>query len=234
MCSTSVWKCSSTSIRPRSSASSPAAVEVELVGGALAAGGVQHRVGGDLLAATRACVSVPPSCRSTAATVSPKPEGHARSRRWYCSASTISSSQKSSIAGALLDHGDLGAERGEHRGVLDADHAGADDDHRRRDAARRSRISSESTIVLPSKSTLAGRAGVRAGGDDDLLGGRRCAVVAGVVDARACAGRRTRPSPASSATWLRDSWLRMTSISRPTTCWVRADRSATVMSSLTR
>ncbi len=34
---------------------------------------------------------------------------------------------------ALLDHGDLGAERGEHRRVLDADDAGADHHHRRRE-----------------------------------------------------------------------------------------------------
>ncbi len=35
---------------------------------------------------------------------------------------------------ALVDDGDLGAERAEHRGVLDADHAGPDDRHRARDA----------------------------------------------------------------------------------------------------
>ena len=34
---------------------------------------------------------------------------------------------------APLDHGHLGAERGEHRRVLDADDAGPDDDHRARD-----------------------------------------------------------------------------------------------------
>ena len=37
---------------------------------------------------------------------------------------------------ALLDDRHLGAERGEHRGVLDADHAGADDHQRGRDPAR--------------------------------------------------------------------------------------------------
>ena len=43
-----------------------------------------------------------------------------------------------------------------------------------------------------------------------------------------------RAVPLISRTRLRASWLRITSISRPTTCWVRAARSATVMSSLTR
>ena len=61
--------------------------------------------------------------------------------------------------------------------------------------------------------------------------------------------RRTRPSPPSTSTVcgsmklpvpvmvvtrLRDSWLRTTSISRPTTWLVRAARSAMVISSLTR
>ena len=35
---------------------------------------------------------------------------------------------------ALVDDGHLGAERAEHRRVLDADHAGADDGHRARHA----------------------------------------------------------------------------------------------------
>ena len=46
-------------------------------------------------------------------------------------------------------------------------------------------------------------------------------------------GSMKRPVPATSATRLRDSWLRTTSISRPTTCWVRIPRSVTVMSSFT-
>ncbi len=40
--------------------------------------------------------------------------------------------------------------------------------------------------------------------------------------------------PGISATRFRESWLRITSISRPMTCWVRAERSATVISSLSR
>ena len=96
--------------------------------------------------------------RSTAATFSPKRNVTARSRRWYWSASTISSSQKSSIRVRALDHGHLGAEGGEHGGVLHADHAGADDDHRPRHGLQVDQPS-ESTIVRSSKSTLSGRAG---------------------------------------------------------------------------
>ena len=67
----------------------------------------------------------------------------------------------------------------------------------------------------------AGRPG--ADGDDDLLGGdlasrrrrRRSTATRVRVDEAAGAG-------AAAATWLRASWLRMTSISRPITCWVRA------------
>ena len=84
-----------------------------------------------------------------------------------------------------------------------------------------------------SNSTLAGRAG-------------RVPVAITILSAVA---RRTRPSPASTSTVcgsrkrpvpvmvvtrLRDSWLRTTSISRPTTWLVRAARSAMVISSLTR
>ena len=42
------------------------------------------------------CVTVPFSCRSTATTSSPKRKVTPMSRRWYCSASVIWSSQKSS------------------------------------------------------------------------------------------------------------------------------------------
>ena len=107
--------------------------QVEVVGLALPAGGVHHRVGGDLLAAgQRGDGARAPT--STAVTSSPNRKVTARSRRWNRSASTISGSQNSSIVVPLLDDGDLGAQRGEHRRVLDADDAGADDDHRRRDA----------------------------------------------------------------------------------------------------
>ena len=47
-------------------------------------------------------------------------------------------------------------------------------------------------------------------------------------------GSMKYPVPVRLVTRFLDSWLRTTSISRPTTCWVRAARSAMVISSLTR
>ena len=72
---------------------------------------------------------------------------------------------------ALFDDGDLGAEGGEHRRVLDADHPGADDDHRRRDELQ---VEDPVGVQHPLFVELdAGRTRrCRAGGDDDVLG--RC------------------------------------------------------------
>ncbi len=47
-------------------------------------------------------------------------------------------------------------------------------------------------------------------------------------------GSTKRAVPLISRTRLRASWLRITSVSRPITYWVRASRSWTVMSSLSR
>ena len=165
---------------------------------------------------------MPPSCRSTRGHLSPKRNVTPRSRRWYCSASTICVVAELEQPLALLDHRHLRAERGEHRRVLDADHAGADDDERARDALQLQdavRVEDRALVEVD----VAGRAGARADGDDD-----RCRPSAGAPRRsaprrRSCAGRRTAPSPCSSATWLRASWSRMTSISRSITCCVRAN-----------
>ena len=94
-------------------------------------------------------------------------------------------------------------------------------------------IPSESMTVRSSNSTLLGRAG-------------RVPVAITIFSAVA---RRTRPALSSTSTVFastkypvpvsilipfRVSWLRTTSISRPTTWLVRAARSAMVISSLTR
>ena len=103
------------------------------------------------------------------------------------------------------------------------------------DRGTRSRlmIPSESMTVRSSKSTLAGRAGL----------------VPVAITIFSALTMRTRPSrsatsmsfgpakwavPLRMATRLRESWLRTTSFSLPTTCRVRTARSAIVMSSLTR
>ena len=92
---------------------------------------------------------------------------------------------------------------------------------------------SESMIVLSSKATLDGRAGL----------------VPVAMTILSAVTLRVRPPPSSTSTacgptkwaWpgmivtrLRASWLRTTSLSRLTTCVVRAVRSAIVISSLTR
>jgi hypothetical protein len=95
------------------------------------------------------------------------------------------------------------------------------------------RMLSESMIVCSSKSTVSGRAGLVP----------VAITIFSAVTFRSCpvpsvtwivCGSRNRPMPGSSATPLRESWLRITSTSRPTTCEVRAFRSPIVMSSLTR
>ena len=103
-------------------------------------------------------VTVPRSLTSTCSTCSPNLNDTARSRRWNRSDSTISSSQKSSMRRTLVDDRDPHAERGEHRGVLDADDPGAHDHHGRRDVSSL-RMPSESTTLMSSNSTCVGRAG---------------------------------------------------------------------------
>ena len=95
---------------------------------------------------------------STPATVSPNRKLTDRSRRWYFSASTTSSSQKSEHPLPRLHHRHPGAECGEHRRVLDADHPGADH-HHGRGISDRCMIPSESRMRTSSKSTPGGRAG---------------------------------------------------------------------------
>ena len=51
-------------------------------------------------------------------------------RIWYCSASVISWSRNPSSLAAAFDQRHLDAQRRHHAGILDADDAAADDDHR--------------------------------------------------------------------------------------------------------
>ena len=133
---------------------------------------------------------------------------------------------------ALLDHGDLGAEGGEHGRVLDADHAGAGHHHRARDRLQvNDPVGVDDGALVELDTGRAGRPG--AGGDDDLVrGGPADPAVAAVHFHRVRVDEAARSGQV--VTRLRDSWLRTTSISRPTTWLVRAARSAMVISSLTR
>ncbi len=79
---------------------------------------------------------------------------------------------------ALLHDGDLGAQRGEHRGVLDADHTGAHDHHRRGQRLQvEDAVGVEHPVVVEFDAGRAGRFG--AGGDHDVFTADRCALAAG-------------------------------------------------------
>ena len=177
-------------------------------------------------------VTVPLAYRSTAVTVSPNRNVTARSRRWYFSASTTSVSQNSSIrircsttvtlvpSAANIDAYSMPITPAPTtimvRGILS-----------------RPRMPSESMIVCSSKSTVAGRAGLVPVAITIFSAVTWRSWPVPSVTCIVC-GSTNRPSPGSSATPLRASWLRITSTSRPTTCVVRAVRSPIVMSSLTR
>ena len=95
------------------------------------------------------------------------------------------------------------------------------------------RIWSESTIVSPSNSTELGRAG-RVPTAMMILSALTFSRLSRPLSTSSTCGSTNRPVPGISATRLRDSWLRMTSISCAITCWVRVVRSATVISSFSR
>ena len=178
-------------------------------------------------------VAIAPSGRaSTEDTVSPNLKVTARSRRWYLSASTTSTSQNSSIRSRCSTTVTL-VPSAANMEAYSIPITPAPATTIERGTVCRWTIPSESMTVRSSNSTLGGRAG-------------RVPVAITILSAVA---RRTRPSPLSTstvcgsmklpvpvmlATRLRESWLRTTSISRPTTWLVRAARSAMVMSSLTR
>ncbi len=92
---------------------------------------------------------------------------------------------------AAVDDGHLHAERGEHDGVFEADHAAADDDHRPRHVGQvenfvgvEDRFAVERNVVGPRRP--------RAGGEQDVLGLRTSAVRRG-RRLRCGADRRTTP-----------------------------------------
>jgi hypothetical protein len=96
----------------------------------------------------------------------------------------------------------------------------------------RARMPSESMIVLPSNSTVGGRAGSVPVAITILSAVTVSSRPEPSTTSTVCSSTKC-PMPGSMATWLRVSWLRITSTSRPITWLVRASRSATVMSSLT-
>lgn len=93
---------------------------------------------------------------------------------------------------------------------------------------------SESSTWASSNSTSGGRAGrVPVAITNFSAVTVLCSPRASPCTVTVC-GSSNRVVPAKRSTWLRNSWLRITSISRPTTWRVRASRSAIVISDLTR
>ena len=108
-------------------------VEVQVRGVALAADGVEHGLGDQLLArlqeharAARVDVEVHAGDRLA------QPERDVAAPEEVLEGLADLAVEEVEHAVALVDHRDLRPERAEHRRVLDADHAGADDDHRAR------------------------------------------------------------------------------------------------------
>jgi hypothetical protein len=82
---------------------------------------------------------------------------------------------------ALLHHGDLAAEGGEHGRVLHADHARADDHHRARHLVQvDDAVGVDDRLFVEGHAGRPGRAG--AGGDDDVVRGDLAGTAAEVVD----------------------------------------------------
>ena len=104
-------------------------------------------------------VSVPAGCFCTSRTVSENRNVTASSRSWYCSASTISLSQKSSIVGRFSTTVTLVPSAANidaySMPMTPAPTTTIDDG-----TLSMPRIWSESTMVSPSNSTVAGRAGL--------------------------------------------------------------------------
>ena len=93
---------------------------------------------------------------------------------------------------------------------------------------------SESKTCTSSNITVGGRAGRVPVAITILSALTRCSPVPSpAATATVCSS--TKPAvPWSSATRLRESWSRTTSISRATTWWLRRERSSMVMFSFTR
>ena len=170
---------------------------------------------------------------STPDTVSPNRNVTARSRRWYLSASTTSRSQNSSIRSRCSTTVTLVPSAANMEAysmpMTPAPHTTID-----RGICPRWMIPSASMIVFSSNATLGGRAGRVPVAMMMLVALARRFIPPSPLSISTTFGSTKWARPGRSATRFRVSWLRSTSASRLTTCWVRAVRSAMVMSSLTR
>ncbi len=94
---------------------------------------------------------------------------------------------------ALLDDGHLGAQRGEHRRVLDADHAGAHYDHRRRQGLEVEDAVGVEHAFLVELHPPGGPRRFGAGGDHDVLAAEGGALTAGGSSTSTVCASMNRP-----------------------------------------
>ena len=181
---TEVRYASSTFSRPRSSGSRPAACEIQVPGRADAARGEEHDVADEVLARGEVdqalAVRVPGDLDLR--------DGVAAAEHDVALPHLVDQLVDDFLVEELerprplIDHRHLHAERGEHRRVLDADHAGADDDHRPRQLVEaEDRVGGRDGLAVDLH---AGRlAGHGADGDQDV-GGRQAARARRRLDAQ--------------------------------------------------
>ncbi len=171
----------------------PRLLQVERPGGALAAGGVQHRLRRDALAAGElrdGAVVVAVDADDGLA----EAEGDAEVAQVVLQRLDDLRVAELEQALALLDDRDARAERREHRRVLDADHAGADHDHRGRDVVELQDAVGVEDRALVERDVL--RPVRRGAGRDHDVGGRQAALLALAEPRRRwCARRRSGPRP---------------------------------------
>src|ERR1700722_7892793 len=157
MCGAVVLKCSSTTIRPRWSAVRPAASRLSVSLAPWRPAEYMTVSAGSFLPLAR--VAMAPSGRaSTETTVSPNRNVTARSRRWYLSASTTSTSQNSSIRSRCSTTVTL-VPSAANMDAYSIPITPAPATTIERGTLSRWTIPSESITVRSSNSTLAGRAG---------------------------------------------------------------------------
>jgi hypothetical protein len=169
---------------------------------------------------------------STRETVSPNRKLTDRSRRWNFSASTISESQKSSMRSRCSTTVTL-EPRAANIEAYSIPITPAPTTTSVRGIRVSVRMPSESRIRVSSNATVDGRAGRVPVAITIRSPLTRRATPSSATTSTVC-GSMNLAVPGRRSTPLRDSWLRTTWISRPITCCVRARRSSTVMSSLTR
>ena len=135
MCGTVVWNCALHPMRPRLSTSRPARSSAERVGVAGAADAEQHRFAQQPLAAFQFDGDAARLRFANRYDAFAQAEDHAQRAGMVEQRLDDLAVAEFEQLRAAVDDGHLHAERGEHDGVFEADHAAADDDHRTRHAA---------------------------------------------------------------------------------------------------